>query len=102
MPIAQQVYDCLLTIPRGKVVTYKQLAQAVGTHPRAIGRILHHNPEPERYPCHRVIKSDGTVASGFAFGGPGIQRQMLVSEGVVFDDKGRIELHKFAWELKTF
>lgn len=100
MSISQQVYDCLLMVPRGKVVTYKQLADVAGTHARVIGGILHRNPDPERYPCHRVIKSDGSIASGFAFGGPGVQQQLLEVEGIIFDARGRIALQKFGWDLK--
>lgn len=99
MQISQRVYDLLTKVPKGKVVTYKQLALAAGTGPRAIGRILHHNVEPETYPCHRCIKSDGSLASGYAFGGLDVQRQLLEAEGVVFKKNGKVDLQKFGFDL---
>ena len=43
-------------------------------------------------PCHRVVTKDGRVAPGFAFGGPGIQRQMLEQEGVRFLDDEAVDM----------
>lgn len=51
----------LRTIPKGKVVTYKELARASGTSPRAVGQILRNNPRPDLCPCYKVIRSDGRV-----------------------------------------
>ncbi|MCA9373219.1 MGMT family protein [Candidatus Woesebacteria bacterium] len=82
-PLAQKVFAIVATIPRGQTTTYNAIAQQVGTSPRVVGNILHRNPDPDNYPCHRVIRSDGTLASGFAFGGKDIQRKLLLSEGVV-------------------
>lgn len=78
------VFELLRYIPAGKVATYKAIARHVGIHPRQVGRILHTNTNPEIYPCHRVVHSDGRTAAGFAFGGPGKQRALLEREGVVF------------------
>lgn len=91
-PLVQRVFLAVEQVPQGKVATYKGIALVVGTHPRAIGRILHNNPDPDRFPCHRVLKSDGTIASGFAFGGPGRQQQLLEQEGIVFDATGKTDL----------
>jgi len=79
------VFAVVKTIPAGRVMSYKQVAQKVGIlNPRFVGRILNSNTNPVEYPCHRVIKSDGTVASGYAFGGPDKQIEKLKAEGVVF------------------
>ncbi len=51
----------LAKIPKGKVTTYKELARATKSSPRAIGRVMRHNPHPELYPCYKVIRSDGTI-----------------------------------------
>jgi methylated-DNA-protein-cysteine methyltransferase related protein len=78
------VFDVVKTIPRGRVMTYKEVAEKAGLkNPRHVGRILNTNTNPAEYPCHRVVRSDGTVASGYAFGGPEKQREILESEGVV-------------------
>ena len=80
-----KVFALIKTIPAGRVMSYKQVAQKVGiSNPRFVGRILNSNTNPAEYPCHRVIKSDGTVASGYAFGGPDKQIEILKNEGVRF------------------
>ncbi len=96
-PLTQRVFLAVEQIPAGKVATYKGIALQASTHPRVIGRILHTNPDPDRFPCHRVIKSDGLLASGFAFGGPGRQQLLLEAEGVVFDVTGKVDLKKFGY-----
>ena len=88
-PLAKRVYELLKTVPRGRVTTYKALADALGTRCyRAIGQCMKHNPYsyqacPERsrrVPCHRVVASDGTIG-GF---NKGITKKirMLRSEGI--------------------
>jgi methylated-DNA-protein-cysteine methyltransferase related protein len=95
--LESKIYTFVAQIPKGKVSTYKQVALVAGTHPRIVGRILHHNDDPKHVPCHRIIKSDGTIASGFAFGGPGAQQSLLEAEGVVFAQNGVIDLEKFGY-----
>ncbi len=51
----------LRKVPKGRVVSYGELARACGTSPRAIGMIMKNNKDPVRYPCYKVIKSDGSV-----------------------------------------
>ncbi len=99
-PFNRAVYAYLKTVPRGKVVTYGQVARAIG-FPRAarrVGRALHVNPEPGIIPCHRVVFRDGSLASSFAFGGAGVQAAMLRLEGVEVED-GRVDLGKYRWEV---
>ncbi len=65
---SERCYEILRTVPRGKVTTYKALAQAMGTKSyRAIGNAMHRNPYAPQVPCHRVVNSNGTIG-GFAFG----------------------------------
>ena len=61
-PFAQKVYTVVRSIPRGKFLTYQQVAQKAGQPRayRAVGSILSKNADPS-VPCHRVIKSDGSV-----------------------------------------
>lgn len=77
-------------IPCGWVSTYGRLAEKLG-HPgaaRAVGTALARNPFPIIIPCHRVIKSDGSLG-GFG-GGLKLKRQLLELEGVRFDQSGRV------------
>ncbi len=79
-------------IPYGQVSTYGRLAHKLG-HPgaaRAVGRALARNPFPIIIPCHRTIKSDGSLG-GFG-GGLKLKRQLLELEGVRFDQNGRVKL----------
>ena len=83
------VYDVDRQIPFGKVMSYGQIARAVG-NPRAarqVGWALHVNPDPENIPCYRVVNRFGQVSGAFAFGGAKVQRELLEREGVVFDEK---------------
>ena len=62
MTFKEKVYGVVRKIPKGKVLTYKQVAIKAG-HPkayRAVGNILNKNRDP-KVPCHRVIRSDGKI-----------------------------------------
>ncbi len=86
----QQVLGAVHAIPRGSVSTYRRIAAQLG-HPqtaRAVGTALAANPFPILVPCHRVIRSDGTLG-GYGGGLP-MKRALLESEGVRFDPAGRV------------
>lgn len=72
-----------LKVPCGKVSSYGRIAEAIGKPKaaRAVGRALNKNPLPGVVPCHRVIRSDGSIG-GF-FKGVNEKRRLLESEGVV-------------------
>lgn len=59
----QKVWRRLAAIPRGQVSTYGDIAQAIGSSPRAVGQACGANPIPVIIPCHRVISKHG--AGGF-------------------------------------
>ena len=94
----EKIYEVVKSIPEGKVATYGQVALLAGNPrwARVVGYALHVNPEPGIIPCHRVVNREGKVAPGFAFGGEGVQRQLLESEGIVFETDGRIDLSKYS------
>ena len=98
--LSKQIYEAVRKIPRGRVATYGQIAFLAGNPKaaRAVGFVLHRNPEPGVIPCHRVVFKDGSVCTGFAFGGPEVQRAMLKDEGVVFLPDGRVDMDKCAWD----
>jgi O-6-methylguanine DNA methyltransferase len=97
MEIKEKVFKLLTKIPKGKVVSYKTLAQKTGIkNPRYIGTIIHTNIDPKKYPCHRVVHSDGTLAAGYAFGGRVVQEKLLKSEGIEIH-KGRIVMIKYRY-----
>lgn len=85
MTIAEQIYDLVAKIPKGKVLTYGEIAKALGLKtPRQVGWVLHRNEDPANVPCHRVVFSDGHLSGQYAFGGSDAQMKWLRSEGVVF------------------
>ena len=94
----EKIYEVVKNIPEGRVATYGQVALLAGNPrwARVVGYALHVNPEPITIPCHRVVNREGRVAPGFAFGGEDVQRQLLESEGIVFEPDGRIDLEKYS------
>lgn len=94
-----RVYDFLKTVPRGKVVTYGQIAAHLGSKglSRAVGNVLHRNPDPDHIPCHRVVNARGEPSKAYAFGGENAQRTRLEAEGIVFEENGRIDLGKYGF-----
>ena len=94
-----RVYEMVEQVPEGMVATYGQIAKLVGEPRKAryVGFALHVNPRPGEIPCHRIVFADGRLATGFAFGGPDIQREMLESEGIPFLADGRVDLAACRW-----
>ena len=91
----ERVYDIVRKIPEGKVMTYGQIADAIGTKDsRRVGQALHANKDSLGIPCHRVVNKDGRLAPGYAFGGPDEQRMKLKAEGVIFTDDNHVDLNK--------
>ena len=93
-----RIYRAVQKIPKGRVATYGQVAAMAGNGnaARVVGNALHVNPAPGVIPCHRVVNSKGRLAPGFAFGGPGVQRQMLenANEGMEAMDQFKMELQE--------
>ena len=93
------VYDIVAQIPRGKVATYGQIA-ALLDNPlaaRQVGYAMFHAPDDVSLPCHRVVNRKGEMAPDGIFGGQGVQRVLLASEGVVFKENGCIDMKKCLW-----
>lgn len=58
----ERVWELIKKIPKGKVTTYREIAKKLGTKAyRAVGRTCHDNPKPIVTPCHRVVRSDGSI-----------------------------------------
>lgn len=76
-----KILELVARIPRGKTLTYKQVAEQAGNPKaaRAVGTIMRKNYDPA-IPCHRVIRSDGTPG-GYNRGGTSAKRRILREEG---------------------
>lgn len=81
MTFQEQVYAVVSKIPKGKVLTYKEVAKRVGkpNASRAVGTILSKNFDP-KIPCHRVIRSDGLIGN-YNRGGKPAKEKILKQEG---------------------
>ena len=86
--LSEKTYKLLNKVPKGKVTTYKELANALNTKAyRAIGQIMKNNPNAPETPCHRCVSSNGTIG-GFRGQKKGKEIRtkinMLKSEGIRF------------------
>jgi methylated-DNA-[protein]-cysteine S-methyltransferase len=82
----KEVLVATFKIPKGKVSTYKRIAEKIGKPNayRAAGNALHKNPLAPVVPCHRVVKSDGTF--GGETKGAESRKRLLVEEGVPIEN----------------
>ncbi|MFH1832592.1 MAG: MGMT family protein [Candidatus Levyibacteriota bacterium] len=95
MKIFEKIYAIVSLVPKGKVLTYKKISDILNLrNPRIVGYALHANKNPQKIPCHRVVKSDGTLACGYAFGGIKKQKEKLIKEGVSFLNNNTVDLNK--------
>ena len=78
-----KVWKYLKNIPKGKVKTYKQVAIAINRpkSARAVANACGKNPYAPQVPCHRVIRSDGTLGGFSAPGGLKAKKKLLKKEG---------------------
>ena len=97
----EEIYELVRVIPKGRVVTYGQLADLLGIRSghRIVARAMGHCPS--RLPWHRVVGKQDARRARVALG-PGehaaLQRRLLEKDGVVFDARGFIPLAKYGWE----
>jgi methylated-DNA-protein-cysteine methyltransferase related protein len=104
---AEQVYAIVATIPRGKVMTYGQVASMiqpplevqpdtyVKLSPRWVGSAM--AQAPDSVPWQRVINSQGKISLRPGLGSVA-QRQLLEQEGIVFDERERVDLKRYGWK----
>ncbi len=78
----RKVWSELLLIPEGKTLSYKEIANKIG-HPnsaRAVANACSKNPKPKKIPCHRAIRSDGSIGGYSAPGGVSEKFRLLEKE----------------------
>ena len=96
----QRVLDITKKIPRGRVATYKDIAEALGTTAyRAVGQALRRNQHPKLFPCYKVVKSDGSIGGYNGSKAEHIKKKvrLLEKDGIPVRD-GKIELEKHGWK----
>ena len=82
-----KVYKIVSKIPKGKVMTYGQVAKLAGNPKaaRAVGLFMKTNPNAPIVPCHRVVAADGSLTGYSGAGGIKRKKEMLLAEGVIFE-----------------
>ncbi len=94
IPFFARVYDIVKMVPRGRVVSYGQIARMIGAPrcARQVGWAM--RVCPDSLPWQRVIKSDGSIAGG---GWAQMRRAMLEAEGILFLPDGRVDIKACQW-----
>ena len=97
-PFQQKVLHILLTVPKGKVITYGGIAERLGDKnlSRAVGNALHNNPDGELYPCYKVVDARGKLSHSYAFGGKEGQKRRLEADGVIVNNY-QVDLSEFGY-----
>ena len=88
--ITQSIIEQILSIPKGKVTCYRDIARRAGLFngARQVVRILHSMTEKHNLPWHRVIRSDGKI--GLQGEGKDLQIAILSAEGIKVSSEGRV------------
>ena len=99
----EAVYKLVRKIPKGRVMTYGQIATILGS-PRAARAVGYAMRACARYPdvpWQRVINGQGRISLRAEAERPILQKLLLETEGVVFDDSERVELDRLRWEPRS-
>lgn len=99
----ERVYELVRQIPKGRVMTYGQIAEILGEGytARTIGYVMH-AANSEVVPWQRVINAQGGCSTGKILLPYNIQQKILEEEGVKFNDKGRCKLDEYRWYPEGF
>ena len=94
-----RVYDLVRQIPRGRVMTYGQIAEILGEGytARTVGYVMH-GADAESVPWQRVINAQGKCSTAKMTLPVNLQQSMLESEGVKFDLRGKCDLSSTLWD----
>ena len=97
----EAVYRVVRKIPKGRVMTYGQIATILGTPraARAVGYAM--RACPDEIPWQRVINAKGQISARSQVERPIIQKMLLESEGVHFDDSEVCDLKRLRWEPRN-
>lgn len=100
LSIHEKVWQVVAHIPKGRVVSYGQIARVAGypNHARLVGNTLKNLPKDTKLPWHRVVNAQGKIS--FPQGSTAYQKQRsrLEAEGIEFQ-AGRISLKEFGWQV---
>ena len=92
----EKIINVLREIPEGRVASYGQIARLAGNprSARQVARILHSMSAKYQLPWHRVVNAKGEIVIKDG----DRQKDLLVEEGVVVDEKMRVDLRRYRWD----
>jgi len=97
----QKIWNLTKKIPKGKVTTYKILAEKLGTKAyMAVGNAMNKNPYAPKVPCHRVVNSDGNVGNYSGKGGKKGKIRMLEKEGIKVKNNKIVDFEKVLFSVQ--
>ena len=93
----ERVFRIVRSIPRGRVMTYGQIAEILGEGytPRTVGFVMHSSND--KTPWHRVINAQGGCSTRGLVLPHDKQQRMLEAERISFNERGRCELQEYLW-----
>ncbi len=98
MDFNQKIYNLLLKIPKGKVSSYKALAEKLNSKAyRSVGNALNKNKHPNTYPCYKIINSSGKLG-GYSKGLK-LKIKKLKADGIKINSN-KIDLSKYIYKFK--
>src|SRR5436190_23442750 len=96
----ERVWAFVRSVPRGRVVTYGQVAAMLGVPfaARAVGSVLHYTPQSADVPCQRVVNRYGRLAPIYGWGGAEQQKRELEEEDVQVRPDLHVDLKVYQWQ----
>lgn len=96
--LKEKIYQKLKQVPKGKITTYRELAHSINSKAyRLIGTFMKTNKDPKNIPCHKVIKSDGSIGNY----SQGIKKKIqLLKKDKIEIKNNKIDLEKYLFKFK--
>ncbi|MBS3066349.1 MGMT family protein [Candidatus Pacearchaeota archaeon] len=99
MELKQKIYSNLKKVPKGKVITYKELGKAVNSKAyRFVGTCMKENKYPKEIPCYKVVLSDGRIGNYSSSGGVKSKIKKLEADGIKVVN-GKVDLKEYLYKL---
>jgi O-6-methylguanine DNA methyltransferase len=99
----KRVWEALKLIPKGKVTTYKEIANFLNTKGiRAVANAVAKNPYAPKIPCHRVVKSNAQIGGYSAKGGVEEKIKILKKEGILVKDNKIVDFKDKLYRFKNY